>query len=109
MNKKKLITFSSKHLEKMEFIQKQEGHLSLSSVVHAAIIYYYEKKFYSKYAPGSGVRVKEKEMTDAEICTERHGGVVEDRNGNDVCIISAGSEGQIKRTVPLGMMQTWKP
>jgi hypothetical protein len=63
---KKIIDFTDKILETINFIKEKEGQRTFSATVHSIVSSYYNQKYYSKYNQ-VGVKIKEFKGVKAEI------------------------------------------
>lgn len=100
---KKIIDFSERVIDIVNFIREQEGHKTFIGALHSIVSSYYNKFYFSKYKGKSGSRsvidsaLTEEKLTPEQIC-EKKGGKVVTRNGNLMC---AFPEGALTRFVPI--------
>lgn len=103
---KKLIDFSEKAIEILDFVKEAEGHKTFSAVLHSVIAGYYGKVYHSKYGT-KGARVADpaektpwERMTVEQYC-ESVGGTVDSSAG--VCVIPIQGAEHMKRRISLTM------
>ena len=100
---KKLIDFTDRAIEMVEFIQKAEGHKTFISALHTCIAQYHDGKYFNKYKSKIVNELTlEEDLTVEQIC-EKKGGTVTVREGIPVCSIKISEN--MTQSIPLSMRE----